>query len=90
MEIVPSSRVGGLTIISTIDVYDSPQERMPFYPQNVEDFDAFFLSLDRHAVIRRDFVLFSRIDIWVKKSRDSWVSVRSHARDFVGTGAGSR
>ena len=68
MEIVPKPRVGGLTIVSTIDVthntldYDSPQERMLFFPQKVEDLDAFSFCLDRHAVIiYRDSVFFSTI-----------------------------
>ena len=40
MEIVPNPRVGGVIVISTIDVYDSPQECI-FHPQKVEGLDAF-------------------------------------------------
>ena len=71
MEIVPNPRVGGLTIISTIDVDYDLSTRMLSYPQKVEDLDAFSFSLDRHAVIYRDSVFFSITFIWVKKSRDS-------------------
>ena len=89
MEIVPNPRVGGLTIISTIDVdYDSPQECFPIL-RRLKIWMRSVFSLDRYAVIYRDSVFFSIIFIWVKKSRDSWVSVRSPARDFVGTGADS-
>ena len=41
MEIVPNPRVGGLTIISAIDVDYDFSTRMLSYPQKVEDLDAF-------------------------------------------------
>ena len=59
MEIVPKPRVGGLSIIFTIDVthntidYHSPQERMLFYPQKVEDLDAFSFLFRQ---TRRDYL----------------------------------
>ena len=59
MKIVPKPRVGGLTIVSTIDVthntldYDSPQERRLLYPQKVEDLDAFSFLFRQ---TRRDYL----------------------------------
>ena len=45
---------------AAIDVYDSPKECI-FYPQKVEGLDAFSFSLDRHAVIHHDSVLFREL-----------------------------
>ena len=80
MEIVPKPRVGGLTIIFTIDVthntidYDSPQECFSILRRLKIEIRSFF-SLDRHVVIiYRDFFFFNNF-IWVEKSRDSWLAL---------------